>query len=443
MPIPTGLANMAAQNPNGSGNGHSSRGAYTSGGRNRHRPQPNRNNRRNGFPDDYSNQTYLDGQYSQDLGAVAPNAESVASSLLPKERPRKERGFSGPPRNVYRRQPDQHVAESQRQDYTPRNGSNNYNMQDHPLNQNRSHFSQYAGHFQPIEETRSRNSQPRASQSRDPEANFQHFPPPINYVSTYTPEGNQGYNRGANEFAENASDYNYSARGATARPKQGRGPKKQKPKPEYKKNHGQSEHFDGATAVTYENSSYQQNNAAFNNYPSIDVIPPVPTLEHQPFENIRREYSQYRSRPTFTEAQYESGGGKRNSQDRYRREENNGRGHNTQERFHRDESSGSYGSRDRFRVEDTARSNAVTREQPIYNKPATRSYDSQNWRSEAFKKGISGQKQKVVEADTATQRERLTTQLTSGTYECMVCCESVKPVQVKIFLQIDSRTNRY
>jgi hypothetical protein len=33
-------------------------------------------------------------------------------------------------------------------------------------------------------------------------------------------------------------------------------------------------------------------------------------------------------------------------------------------------------------------------------------------------------------ADTATQRERLTTQLTSGTYECMVCCESVKPVQV-------------
>jgi hypothetical protein len=34
-------------------------------------------------------------------------------------------------------------------------------------------------------------------------------------------------------------------------------------------------------------------------------------------------------------------------------------------------------------------------------------------------------------ADTATQRERLTTQLTNGTYECMVCCESVKPAQVQ------------
>lgn len=428
MPIPVSKANMAAQNPGGSG--HSSRGAYS--GRNRHRPQPNRNNR-NGFPEDYSTPTNLDGHYSQDVGAVASNADSLTSSIAPKEKPRRGRGFAGPPRNVYRRQPSNHqfVEANQRQGYTTRNDSINY-MQDHPTNQNRSHYSQNSG--QPMQdvslgETRSRNSQPRASQIRDPEANFQQYPQPINHFSNYVQDGNQGYNRGANQFAENSSEFNnYPARGAAARPKQNRGPKRQKPKPEYKQTYGQAELFVGATALTFENSSYQQN------YPSSDVAPPMATLEHQPFENIRREYAQYRSRPTFTEAQYDARGGKRTSQDvRYRRDDKSGGGHSSQERFHRDESSGSFGSRDRFRVEEQPSRPvpaATTRDQqPSFNKPS-RSYDSQNWRSEGFKKGFSSQKQKV-EADTATQRERLTTQLTSGTYECMVCCESVKPAQVK------------
>jgi len=228
------------------------------------------------------------------------------------------------------------------------------------------------------------------------------------------------YNRSSENVREyNQQQHTYLERGISTRPKQSRGPKKQPFRiPKYSSE--QSENSEAVLADSHATSSFA----------STSVSTATSNLEHQPYENIRKEYSRYKSRPTF-EGQYEGSNGNRNSQDRYRRDERSG-GYGSQEKFYRDESSGSYASRDRFKSEEPVRaSTSSSRDQLVFGKPI-RTYDSQNWRSEGFKRGLSVQKQKANEvmADTATQRERLTTQLTSGTYECMVCCESVKPAQV-------------
>jgi len=58
-------------------------------------------------------------------------------------------------------------------------------------------------------------------------------------------------------------------------------------------------------------------------------------------------------------------------------------------------------------------------------------YEQKNWRSDSYKRAEAPKPENIVseEANHATQRERLTSQLTSGVYECMVCCESVQPAQ--------------
>ena len=232
-------------------------------------------------------------------------------------------------------------------------------------------------------------------------------------------DSDQVYNRSSDNVGEfSQPQYTHSERGISTRPKQSRGPKKQPFRSQYTNSSGQSENFEEAFANSHAPPSYS----------STSVSTATSNLEHQPYENIRKEY---KSRPAF-EGQYERSSGNRKQQDRHRRDEKSG-SYGSQEKFYRDESSGSYASRDRFKSEESVRgSTSSNRDQPCYNKPL-RTYDSQNWRSEGFKKGLSGQKQKASEvmADTATQRERLTTQLTNGTYECMVCCESVKPAQVQ------------
>ena len=57
--------------------------------------------------------------------------------------------------------------------------------------------------------------------------------------------------------------------------------------------------------------------------------------------------------------------------------------------------------------------------------------DSRSARQEFFRRPLTAAKieSKSPLADSATQRERLTEQLTKGIYECMVCCESVKQDQ--------------
>lgn len=160
------------------------------------------------------------------------------------------------------------------------------------------------------------------------------------------------------------------------------------------------------------------------------------TLEYQPFENIGREYynsSRPKVPPHVNQQQYSSGG----SQDaRYRRDtkatSSNGSYVSQDVRYRRDDSNNGasgYGPSSRQREDNI----------PMQSKPSASKFgggnkatkvESQNWRSEGYKNRMVDAQQSKVMADTATQRERLTTQLTNGTYECMVCCESVKPAQV-------------
>lgn len=224
----------------------------------------------------------------------------------------------------------------------------------------------------------------------------------------------------------NLVETSYTERGASSRPKHARGSRKPFRASQYTKSYVERDHSERTPAASYENSS----NAT--TYPSAAISTDSASLEHQPFENIRREYSKNKSRPPF-EAQREGSGESRSSQEKYRRDERSG-GYSHQERFYKGESNGNYAQRDRYRSEEPRMSTSSSKEQPISTKP-TRNHDSQNWRSEGFKKAISGRSQKVSEAmaDTAMQRERLTTQLTSGTYECMVCCEFVKQPQVRFY----------
>lgn len=228
----------------------------------------------------------------------------------------------------------------------------------------------------------------------------------------------------------NQMETSYTERGASSRPKQARGSRKPF-RPQYTKDYVEREGSGRTSAASY-NNSYPPD------YVSTSISSTSASLEHQPFENIRREYSKYKSRPPF-EAQYEGRGDSRSTHEKYRRDERSG-GYGSQERFPKGESTVNYAPRDRYGSEEPRVSTSSSKEQSSFNKPS-RIYDSQNWRSEGFKKGISARTQKVSEAmaDTAMQRERLTTQLTSGTYECMVCCESVKPVQVCFFFLIHSR----
>ena len=55
--------------------------------------------------------------------------------------------------------------------------------------------------------------------------------------------------------------------------------------------------------------------------------------------------------------------------------------------------------------------------------------DQKNWRSNSYKRDEISKPKTLMseEANHASQRERLTSQLTNGVYECMVCCESVLP----------------
>jgi hypothetical protein len=422
---------MASHNANGNGglNGDFSRGAYS--GRYRSRPHPRGNNRRPEFPDNIftsvNGQIFNEGQHSQEAVAIASAHDGSVPSSAPK--PRRGRGFSGPSRNVYRGQSQgnhQFSGDNQRQGYSLRNDSNY--VQNQPLNtQSRNQFSQNDRLQQTqvanLSEIQSGTSQDllRIGKLRDSEVNNVSLCGQLVIFSNFSTDLSQVYNRSTDNVREfNQQQNTYSERGISTRPKQNRAPKKQPFRnPQYKNHSEQSENSE-TVADSYATSSFAS--------PSVSTA--TSNLEHQPYENIRKEYTRYKGRPTF-EGQYEGSNGNRNSQDRYRRDERSG-AYGSQEKFYRDESSGSYASRDRFKSDEPVRaSTSSNRDQVVFSKP-TRTYDSHNWRSEGFKKGLSVQKQKASEvmADTATQRERLTTQLTSGTYECMVCCESVKPVQV-------------
>jgi len=195
-------------------------------------------------------------------------------------------------------------------------------------------------------------------------------------------------------------------------------------------------------------TDYRRGNFSSHNGNEPHAVGSSSTLEHQPFENIGREYynnSRPKAPPHVNQQQYSSGG----PQDaRYRRDtkvaSSNGSYVSQDVRYRRDDSNNGasgYGPSSRQREDNI----------PMQSKPGASKFgggnkaakvDSQNWRSEGYKKGMVDAQRSKVMADTATQRERLTTQLTNGTYECMVCCESVKPVQVlmdSIILIIQSR----
>lgn len=381
------------------------------------------------------------------MNNVVSNPESLQSSTAPK--PRRGRGSAGPPRNGFGRQfrgNHSHYENSQRQSYTSRNSSE---AEGQPLtaqpdrNFSRNYeYNQQQDGYSRENQTRSGPTMSRPSQLRDQDANVMDYAisQPGDHISPYPVDSTQIYTRPSNELAgsaANSADYRSYGRGNSTRPKQTRGTKKPKFKnPEYRPTNTQTEGYDAAAyGAAYDSSSHQAKHGLANNVPSVS------TLEYQPFDNIRNDYSQYNSsRSTFSSTHYEGGVRSRNPKERFRRDDRQPRDadYNTQEKFNRDESNGRYGSKDRLKLDEPVKmSSSRDRDQSSYVKPQ-KSYDSQNWRSDGFKKGFAAQKQKVVDtpADTATQRERLTTQLTSGTYECMVCCESVKPAQVHNQLKI-------
>lgn len=417
---------MDSSDTNFTGNGPFHGEAYRGhgSGRQRTKPRQTRNPRGNEIQENNLSSVNFDRRHAQDVDTFTSTTDNLTSSAP--SNPKGGRGFySGPPGNGYRRPSQgnhQFRGNSRREDY----GLHSNPLSDHQPNQSRHHFSRKGytqTHNENVTVNQSRELQtiPRTGQAPDFDGNaFSEF-------SSYTGVSTDVYSTTPSDSYAGPVD-SYLVRGNSTRPKQTRGPKKQKPRNnDYRKTYGQNENVEGATAIVFENSSLQTNYST-----STSGVQPNTTLEHQPFENIRREYSQYRGRPTFSDQQYENSSVSRSVKEKFRRGEKGG-GFSSQERFSREENSGSYDSRDRFRkVESSKAPVSNNRDQLSYNKPA-RLYDSQNWRSDGFKKGISAQKQKAVEppADTATQRERLTTQLTSGTYECMVCCESVKPAQVR------------
>jgi len=171
------------------------------------------------------------------------------------------------------------------------------------------------------------------------------------------------------------------------------------------------------------------------NFPSVAraslTFPVEPfTLEHQPYDIVAREYSGYfnsgSSRSSSSIVHHNVSNGNVPQEGRNRRDERP-RGNAVrppENRQRRDEwPRGSGGQTiDRFvPVEQSSHDRFGRQRREDIGPPAV------NWRSQRFQP--TAKKMEPV-ADTATQRERLTSQLTSGTYECMVCCESVKPVQV-------------
>ena len=100
-------------------------------------------------------------------------------------------------------------------------------------------------------------------------------------------------------------------------------------------------------------------------------------------------------------------------------------GNDTQRQQNR-ASNGVYSSQDNRRQRDRPVSSNSNSNQSSYKnnvRSRFKEYEHKNWRSEG------SETRNNIEANDATQRERLTSQLTSGVYECMVCCESVQPAQ--------------
>lgn len=182
VPVPAGQANMAAPNPNNSGNGQSSRGVYN--GRHRTRQQQPRNPRGNGDPENYPATPYLDGQYSQEAAAVPVTADNSGSSAVPKPR-RGRGGFTGPSRNGYRRQPQgnhQFSGSTQRQSYTSRNDAD-FVSDNQQNQQSRGRFPENRVYVQQTQMGNVRENQEReprvisrTSQARDYEGNMQQYP---------------------------------------------------------------------------------------------------------------------------------------------------------------------------------------------------------------------------------------------------------------------------
>ena len=176
---------MASHNANGIGiwNSDTSRGA--SSGRYRSRQHTRGTNKRTAFPDNISNsvngQIYNEEQHSQEVGAVASVDDGSVSSNASK--PRRGRGFGGPPRNMFRRQSEsnQHFAgENQNQTSTSSRNDSNY-VHNQPLNhQSRiNQFSQDESRFQQTQhvhlskiQTENPQALSRMGMLRDPVANI-------------------------------------------------------------------------------------------------------------------------------------------------------------------------------------------------------------------------------------------------------------------------------
>ena len=368
---------MASNGPEGSNNPSFGRGSNQSG--RRHRPNRGRGNGRNGFPDGPS-ESWNGPQYHE-----ADTSSLNGAAARPKPSSRGRGRGSG-----------------QRSSQTQRNRSDN-----HPADADIPHQSTYYRRDQEYDGRAQQRQQQPVGQHQQinwgtahPHS-MGHMEPgygnqaAANPYASFPPQDLGNYYGPANSHLEYYQPT--AAASGPSRPKQSRGPKSGD-----QRRGGYDQRHNGHSAAAH--------------------------LEHQPFENIGREY--FNSRPVAPRAhhpQQQSGrGATGGSQDvRYRRED-----------------SGRYSPQDvRYRSQESVGGAAAAgyrREEvvplPPPQKPpgksgrGGRAYESQNWRSDGYKK--NAKIAEAIMADTATQRERLTTQLTNGTYECMVCCESVKPVQV-------------
>ena len=247
--------------------------------------------------------------------------------------------------------------------------------------------------YQPV-----RNHNPEADQLHDVPSHHQSSFP---YPPTLLQES-QSYYHSSNAAPTEYQHFSSEPSAAT-KPKQSQGPR------------------NGGRTTDYRKS---QNVPSSENNPSVRVSPPIPveplsSLEHQPYD-IAREYSGFFNNGS-NRSSSSRGNGNVPQDGRNRRDERSRGGGPPEGRPRRDErqrgAGGYQPAEDRF-----------NRRREDMGHPATnwRSSDSNNRRYQPTAKKVE------PVADTATQRERLTSQLTSGTYECMVCCESVKPVQVKL-----------
>lgn len=413
MPLPAGQVNMASSNPSGNGNSYYSRGGY-----NGHRTRPhtqNRVNRRSDFSEDHSASRHSDRQLVQETGD-ASYSEGSNSTNLPQSR--RGRGYGGPPRNVFKRKPqNQFASDDSRQSYT-RNDDGNH-AQSYPSHNSSRNFTQtQEGNFYRGPQTYVEYG------AGDSEANFQQqFFQTNSNVPNHSNDTNF-QNRETKYSVQQDRPDSLAAGESSTRPKQSRGSSRPKFKNAEFRRSGQNYHSEMPSSSSYENTLHRS-----NVLPS-DTNLAVGTVEHQPYDNIEKEYSQYRNHLTFSNSRHESRGN-RSSQSKYRKDDK-GAGRSTQERFPRSEGNG-HDYRDGQTLEDNGRdrdrrmgASAGSRNQSTFNK--SRTHEHRSWRGETHRKDLDAQKPTV---DTATQRERLTTQLTSGTYECMVCCESVKPAQVR------------